>query len=244
MKLKLKIPQSSFLIGISLAFSGQVMAGNEAFEIINPLETDMVPEYATLVAQQANVTIRGSVLDGKTKEPLIGVNVFEKGTTNGTITDLDGNYSLQVSGENAIIVFSCLGYVPRELTPGKATSLDVALQEDAKVLNEVVVVSYGTQKKRALTGSVSTLNTDDVSDLPVAQLAQKVQGQIPGVHVVQQSGTPGQGMSFKIRGAVSMNSSIEPLFVVDGMPLSTGLNNLNPDDIESFTVLKDAAASS
>lgn len=110
------------------------------------------------------------------------------------------------------------------------------------MLEEVVVVSYGTQKKRDMTGSISSVKADALSDLPVGQIGQKLQGQVAGVQINQSTGIPGQGMAFRIRGAVSINNSSQPLIVVDGFPISTGLNNINPDEIESFSVLKDAAA--
>lgn len=187
--------------------------------------------------------VTGTIVDDQ-GEPLVGVSVFEKGTTNGTITDLNGNYSLRVSDGKAIVVYSFIGYGTREVVVGNQTSLNIALKEDTQLLDEIVIVSYGTQKKRDLTGAVSTLNADDLSNLTVGQVGQKLQGQVAGVQAVQSSGMPGQGMAIKIRGASSINNSSQPLIVVDGMPISTGLNNINPDDIETFTVLKDAAASS
>lgn len=186
--------------------------------------------------------ITGTVVD-VTGTPVIGANVVVKGTTNGTITDVDGKFSLEVSVGDVLDV-SYIGYLSYEAKVINSNQYTITLKEDTQKLDEVVIVSYGTQKKRELTGAVSTMKADDFADVPVAQLSQKVQGQIPGVQVVQQSGIPGQGMAFRIRGAASINNSSEPLIVVDGMPISTGLNNLNPDDIESFTVLKDAAASS
>ncbi|MCS2894095.1 TonB-dependent receptor [Parabacteroides faecis] len=195
----------------------------------------------TITGQHGKI-ITGTVIDA-TGYPVIGANVVIKGTTNGTVTDADGKFSLQVS-EGDILEVSFIGYLSFETKVSSANQYSVTLKEDSQKLDEIVVVSYGTQKKRELTGAVSTMKADDFADVPVAQLSQKVQGQIPGVQVVQQSGIPGQGMAFRIRGAASINNSSQPLIVVDGMPISTGLNNLNPDDIESFTVLKDAAASS
>ena len=122
--------------------------------------------------------------------------------------------------------------------------MNATLSEDMQSLDEVVVVSYGTQKKRDLTGSVSKVNADELSSIPVGQLGQKLQGQVAGVQINQVSGMPGQGMAFRIRGAASINGGNEPLFVVVGLPISTGLNNINPDEIESFSILKDAAATS
>ena len=192
--------------------------------------------------QQHTGKITGKVIDTK-GEPIIGANVVEKGTTNGSMTDMDGNFSLNVS-DNVVLVVSYIGYTPKEIRITNQSVLKVILAEDMQALDEVVVVSYGSQKKRDLTGAVSKVDGDDLSSLPVGQLGQKLQGQVAGVQINQTSGMPGQGMYFRIRGAASINGGNEPLFVVDGMPISAGLNNINPDEIESFSILKDAAATS
>lgn len=199
----------------------------------------LVVSNAALYAQNV---LKGRVTD-PADDPLIGVNVVIKGTTTGTISDIDGNFELNVSPGH-VLTFTYMGYVPQEITITNQTVLNVILQEDTKTLDEIVVVSYGTQKKRNLTGAVSSLNASDLNDLPVGQLGQKLQGQIAGVQINQTTGKPGEGMAFRIRGAASVNAGNEPLFVVDGMVLSTGLNMINPDEIESFSVLKDAAAAS
>ncbi|MCD8042270.1 MAG: TonB-dependent receptor [Tannerellaceae bacterium] len=199
----------------------------------------LVLSNAALYAQNV---LKGRVTD-PANDPLIGVNVVIKGTTTGTISDIDGNFELNVSPGN-VLTFTYMGYVPQEITITNQTVLNVMLEEDTKTLDEIVVVSYGTQKKRNLTGAVSSLNASDLNDLPVGQLGQKLQGQIAGVQINQTTGKPGEGMAFRIRGAASVNAGNEPLFVVDGMVLSTGLNMINPDEIESFSVLKDAAAAS
>ena len=142
----------------------------------------------TITSQQGK-TITGTVIDAA-GIPVIGANVIIKGTTNGTVTDLDGKFSLKVS-EGDVLEISFIGYLPYEIKVGSSNQYSATLKEDSQKLDEVVVVSYGTQKKRELTGAVSTMKADDFADLPVAQLSQKVQGQIPGVQVVQQSGIPG-----------------------------------------------------
>lgn len=186
--------------------------------------------------------ITGKIVDAK-GEPVIGANVVEKGTTNGTITDIDGNFSLEVS-DKAVISVSFIGYVSQDRVVDNQTIYTIKLVEDAQALDEIVVVSYGTQKKRDVTGAITNIKADELSDIPVGQFAQKLQGQSAGVQINQTTGQPGQGMAFRIRGSASVNGGSEPLFVVDGMPISTGLNNINPDEIESFSVLKDAAATS
>ncbi len=188
-------------------------------------------------------SIRGKVTDNR-GESLIGVNILEQGTTNGTITDVDGYYHLQLTQPSPTLVFSLIGFTSKEVTINNQTELNVTLSEDIKALDEVVVVSYGTQKKRDLTGAVSKVDASALTNLPVGQIGQKLQGQVAGVQINQVSGQPGQGMTFRIRGAASVNSGNEPLFVVDGIPITSGLNNINPDEIESFSILKDAAATS
>lgn len=187
--------------------------------------------------------IKGNVRDAL-DIPLVGVSVVEKGTTNGCITDMDGNFVLDVKNETATIIFSFIGYETQEFSIPQNSTINVVLKEDIKVLDELVVVSYGTQKKRDMTGAIASVKAEELGDLPVGQVAQKLQGQIPGVQINQSTGIPGQGMAFRIRGAVSITQSSAPLIVVDGFPISTGLNNINPDEIESFSVLKDAAATS
>ncbi|MCD8193179.1 MAG: TonB-dependent receptor, partial [Tannerellaceae bacterium] len=176
-------------------------------------------------------------------EPVIGANVIEKGTINGVITDIDGIFNLKTH-ENATILLSYIGYMSQEFIVGKNTQYRIILKEDSKTLEEVVIVSYGTQKKRDMTGAITSVKADALADLPVGQIGQKLQGQVAGVQINQSTGAPGQGMAFRIRGAVSINNNSQPLIVVDGFPISAGLNNINPDEIESFTVLKDAAATS
>lgn len=192
---------------------------------------------------QQGKTVTGVVVDDL-GAPIIGVSVVVKATTTGVMTDVDGKYKITVADENAVLVFSFIGFTTKEIRVGSQHVIDVTLGEDAQLLDEVIVVSYGTQKKSKVTGAISNLKADALADLPVGQVGQKLQGQIAGVQVNQASGIPGQGMGFRIRGAASIGSSSQPLIVLDGMPFSTGLNNINPDEIESFSVLKDAAATS
>lgn len=174
---------------------------------------------------------------------MIGVNVVQEGTTNGTITDANGTFSLDLPSD-AVLLFSYIGYESQRVKVNNKTNIIVRLLEDTQVLDELVVVSYGTQKKRDLTGSISKVNSSSLNDLPVGQIGQKLQGQVAGVQINQVSGTPGSGIAFRIRGSASINGSAAPLFVVDGIPVSTGLENINPDEIETFSILKDAAATS
>ncbi|WP_293716128.1 TonB-dependent receptor, partial [uncultured Parabacteroides sp.] len=194
------------------------------------------------VISQNRKKITGTVVDA-TGVPIIGANVMVKGTTNGTVTDMDGRFLLETS-DDAILEVSYIGYASYETPVSNRTSFNVVLKEDLKTLDEVVVVAYGTQNKRSVTGSMETVKLDDLSDLPVGQFSQKMQGQVTGVQISQGSGRPGQGVSVRIRGAASISTSSTPLYVVDGFPIVGDINNINPNEIESMTVLKDAAATS
>ena len=191
--------------------------------------------------QQKSVT--GKVNDA-TGGSLPGVSVVVKGTTNGTITDADGNYSLSNIPENSTLQFSFVGMKLQEVRFTGQSSLNVVLLEETVGIDEVMVVAYGTQKKRDVTGAMYNVDAEKLQSLPVGQFAQKIQGQLAGVQINQTNGRPGEGMSFRIRGATSINADNSPLFVVDGFPIVGGINNINPDEIESYTVLKDAAATS
>ena len=193
-------------------------------------------------------TITGKVTSFGDNEGIPGVNVLEKGTSNGTVTDLKGDYSLEVS-EDATIVFSSVGYTTEEATVGDRSSIDVVLMEDIQQLQELVVVGYGTQQRRDITGSVASVKSEDLQDLPVASVDQALAGQVAGVQVQQTSGAPGGGVSIRVRGVGSISADTEPLYVIDGFPVDRNFNNnvsplsqLNPNDIESIEILKDAAA--
>ncbi|WP_243348100.1 SusC/RagA family TonB-linked outer membrane protein [Parabacteroides sp. FAFU027] len=192
------------------------------------------------VTQQQGQIVTGTVTDAK-GEPLVGVNVSVKGTTKGTITDINGKYSLQVPVPNATLVFSYIGYLPKTQAVGNARTLSVKLAEDTKVMDEVVVVGYGTQKKVTLAGAVSTLGEKTFSDRGViSNPVAAIQGQVPGMVVTRQSSAPGrEDWSFKIRGQASVNDP-GTLVLIDGIPGS--IADVNPDDIDNISILKDAAA--
>ncbi|MBM1106185.1 TonB-dependent receptor [Aurantibacter crassamenti] len=190
-----------------------------------------------------DLTITGTILD-QDGVPLPGASVVEKGTTNGTQTDFDGNFSLLVGDDNAILLISYIGYSSQEVSVNGQTNINVNLEQSASNLDEVVVVGYGTQIKRQVTGSVQTIEAADLADLPVSQVTQKLQGKLAGVQINQTTGKPGQGMSVRIRGQLSVSGGSDPLYVIDGFPISGGINSLNPDEIEDITILKDAASTS
>lgn len=196
-------------------------------------------------------TVSGTVTSSE-EGPLPGVNVLVKGTTIGTVTDIDGNYRISVPGEESILVFSSIGYTSEELEIGNRSTIDLQMVPDIQSLSEVVVVGYGTQERRDLTGAVSSVDATSYEDMAITSVEQGLQGRVAGVNVVQQSGKPGAGMQVQIRGIGSIGNS-EPLYVIDGVPVindngATGENNfnalssINPSDIESIEILKDASA--
>lgn len=193
------------------------------------------------VLQQTN-TVSGIVTDVN-GEPLIGVNVSEEGTTNGIVTDIDGKYAITTSA-NGVLLFSYIGYIKQRVPVNGRTVINILLKEDMQALDEVVVVGYAKQKKANLTGSVSSVKMNDLmGDRPVSTTGSLLQGAVPGLQVTSGSGEPGSGLSFNIRGTTSINAG-SPLILVDNVPFSGPLNLINPNDIESVTVLKDAASAS
>ncbi len=194
-------------------------------------------------ASQQKIKVNGTVTatDGSL---LTGVTVVLKGTTIGTITDADGNYSLEGIPATGSLVFSFIGMESKELSIEGKSTINVQLNETNVGIEEVIAIAYGTQKRRDITGSVQNVDAEKLENLPVGQFAQKLQGQVAGVQINQTTGQPGEGMLFKIRGATSINADNQPLIVVDGFPLVGDINTINPDEIESYTVLKDAAATS
>lgn len=193
-----------------------------------------------LFAQQ---TITGNVVDKKDNSPLIGVSVYEKGTTNGTVTDFDGNYTLSVSGSESILVFSFVGYETIEKLAASLATIDVAMASDTESLEEVVVVGYGTQKKSHLTGAISKVVNEDMEQVAVARVDDALVGKISGVSIQATDGGAGTAPTIRIRGTGSISGSSDPLIVVDGLVVDSDyLGNLDMNDVASFEVLKDAAS--
>jgi iron complex outermembrane receptor protein len=208
---------------------------------------------------QAQETVTGTVTDGEM--PLPGVNIFVKGTSNGTVTDFDGNYSLNNVPNDGVLVFSFVGFAQQEIPVNGRTTIDATMAEDASALSEVVVIGYGNVQRRDATGAVSTVSSEDFNRGVVASPEELIQGRTAGLQVTTTSGEPGAGVNIRIRGTTSVRGGNDPLFVVDGVPLSGNnvaaggsnagfgdsspknpLNFLNPQDIESMSVLKDASA--
>ena len=183
------------------------------------------------------LTATGKVTDAAGLE-VIGASVLEKGTANGVVTNLDGEFSLSV-GQNATLVISFIGYKTIEVKA--TTNMNITLQEDNELLDEVVVIGYGSVKRKDVTTAVSTVSTKDLDQRPIVSAAQALQGKAAGVSVMQPSGEPGGGMSIRVRGTTSFNGSNDPLYVVDGVPVDN-INFLSPNDIESLSILKDASS--
>ncbi|MEO6522416.1 MAG: TonB-dependent receptor [Mucilaginibacter sp.] len=187
------------------------------------------------------VMITGDVM-GSDNQPIPGVTVKEKNTNNATATDVNGHFVLKASDANGTLVFSFLGYLEKEVPLGGKTTVKVTMLEAATKLNEVVVVGYGTQKRTNITGAVSRITEKEIEERPITRVEQALQGQIAGVSVRSNSGTPGADLTVNVRGAASVSGNTTPLYVVDGVPLDN-LSGLNPSDIASIDVLKDASSS-
>lgn len=192
---------------------------------------------ASLMSVQQSRKITGTVTD-PSGEPIIGANIVESGTTNGTISDMDGRFALDITGTKGLIV-SYIGYIQKTVKLDKQNVLAIVLEEDTKKLDEVVVIGYGTQKKSDVSGSVTTVSGEKLANLPTAGAAEALQGMAPGLSVNFGTGAPGQDPTITVRGMTSWGSSNAPLVVIDGVP--GDMSYLNPEDIKSMTVLKDAA---
>jgi TonB-linked SusC/RagA family outer membrane protein len=184
------------------------------------------------------VTVTGKVLSGEDNTGLPGVNIVVKGTTVGTVTDIEGNYSLEVPGEASVLVFSSVGFVTEESIVGTKTVIDLTLLPDITALSEIVVVGYGTQERAKVTGAISSVSAEEITQTPIVSLDQALQGRAAGVFVTN-SGAPGANPVVRIRG-IGTTGNNDPLYVIDGVPAG-GLNAINPNDIESIEVLKDAS---
>ena len=190
-------------------------------------------------AQQSVLNVSGQVVDIK-GESLVGVSIFVKGTTTGTTTDVNGNFNIEVSQGNTL-VFSFIGFNNQEIVITDQKNLEIILIENLEELDEVVVVGYGSQRKKDVTGAISTVGEEDMVQRPNTQVGSLLQGKAAGVQVLSSSGKPSQGLSIRIRGINSIGAGSEPLYVVDGVP-TADTRSINPADIEDISVLKDAAS--
>ena len=204
-----------------------------------------VMAFQLLFAQ--SFTVKGKVIAEEGNEPLIGVAIMQEGTNNGVITDIDGNYSIEIKGvAQATLVYSYIGMQQQQhvVTP-QTQKLDITLKSDAQLVDEVVVVAYGVRKKGTVTGSVSTIKAEKMESVPAAGFDQALQGQTPGLMVMSNSGEPSKAAAFQIRGTNSITSGTSPLFILDGVPISSSdFNTISPSDIENISVLKDASSTS
>ncbi|AYQ35625.1 TonB-dependent receptor [Runella sp. SP2] len=241
-----KSPKSSS--GVSERFPDAILPGQElertatTTEVLTPFETRAAVEQV----------LKGKVTDAEKGDALPGVSVLIKGTTKGTTTNVNGEYSLPIPDNGAVLVFSFVGYEPQEMAIGNQTQLNIALKADIKALSEVVVVGYGQVKKSDLTGSVATVAVEEIKKVAVTSLDQALQGRAAGVQITQNSGAPGGSTTIRIRGGNSIQGDNEPLYVIDGIPFKNDgagsgasfnvLSTLNPSDIESMSVLKDASS--
>ena len=189
---------------------------------------------------QQQQTVKG-IIKGLDGLPVIAANISQKGTNNATITDLNGNFTLNVTGRQPVLVISYIGYVTTEVNVSGRAFVEVVLQEDVAALDEVVVVGYGTMRKKDVTGAVSSVRSGEITKNATSNVMQAIAGKMSGVQVVQNSGTPGGDVSILIRGVGTINDA-SPLYVIDGVPVSGGMWYLNPNDVESIDVLKDASA--
>jgi TonB-dependent SusC/RagA subfamily outer membrane receptor len=195
-------------------------------------------------------TVSGKIVGGKESNPVANATVTLKGTTTATATDAGGNFSITVPGDNAILVITSVGYQRIEIPVEGKSQINVSLNEAAGNLNEVVVVGYGTTRKRDLTGAVSSVSSKDFVKGALQTPEQLIAGKVAGVQITSNGGAPGSGSRIRIRGGASLNASNDPLIVIDGVPVdnsgvagsSNPLNLINPNDIENFTILKDPSA--
>ncbi|WP_461126721.1 SusC/RagA family TonB-linked outer membrane protein [Spirosoma aerophilum] len=208
---------------------------------------------ATSVSAQQERRITGRVISAEDNNPLPGVSIVAKGTTVGTQTDANGNYTLNVPASIGTLVYSFVGVVTQEVSIGNRTVVDVTLSNDTRSLDEVIVTGYGAQSKRNLTGNIAKVGSRDIENIPVPSVEQALQGRVAGVQITSLNGKVGQGLQIRVRGTSSLTASSQPLYVIDGIPLTSSdqssttaptnpIADLNPNDIESLEILKDASS--
>ncbi|MGY5355872.1 TonB-dependent receptor [Wenyingzhuangia sp. IMCC45467] len=227
---------------LALLFTGEpvVYKTNDRQVILKESATQQSTSVPANVQQQ-KILVKGKVADNN-QLVLPGVNVFEKGTSNGTLTNFDGEFTLTVSSKDALLVFSYMGYKTLEKSVKNQSTLNITLEEDTAQLDEVVVIGYGSVKKSDLTGAVSSVSGEELATVPAMNAAQALQGRAAGLNIVTTSGAPGAGVNITIRGGTSITQSTKPLYIVDGFQMDDALNIINPNDIASIEVLKDASS--
>ena len=193
---------------------------------------------ASVYAQ--NIQVKGTVVSGSDNEPLPGVNVVVKGTTNGGITDLDGNFSIKVDGKKTLVI-SYIGMKTQEIAIQGKKSINVTMADDSQALEEVVVIGYGTVAKKDLTGSVASVSAKDLAVVPVSNVSEALTGKMPGVSITTTEGSPDADVKIRVRGGGSLSQDNSPLYIVDGFPVSS-ISDIASSDIQSIDVLKDASS--
>ncbi len=210
--------------------------------IISNKQNSASENSTTNSSNKKDISINGKIIDER-GVPLMGVNIVLKGTTKGTTTDVNGNFSLgSQPNNNLVLIISYIGYKSQEIITNETDYIEIQLLPLFNELKNLVVIGYGTQTKRSVTGAVQSINNIGLEDIPAALLTQKLQGKLAGVQINQTTGIPGQGMSVRIRGQASISAGNDPLYVIDGFPLTSDISNLNPDEFESISVLKDASS--
>ena len=224
----------SFMLGTILLFLGV----SNGYSLDRP--EGMIKTVKELLTLQ-QPTVKGRVVD-ESGNPMAGVNVVEQGTTNGTITDVDGNYTITVGSKNSVLSFSFVGYVTQAFSVGDQVTLNVTLEEFVSGLDEIIVIGYGTQRKSDITGAITSVDADRIRDVPALNITRALQGKTAGVEIQNIGRNPGSGSQIRVRGNRSLSASNDPLIVVDGIPFGGSINDIAADDIESIEVLKDASA--
>ncbi|AWW31154.1 TonB-dependent receptor [Echinicola strongylocentroti] len=241
-QLTLKNPwQKRALLFMSMAYGAVANAEEIPFPSGHLVNNDVAITMNNLEKQ-----VSGTVISSEDNLPLPGVSILLKGTGRGTVTDIDGKFTLEVPDDGAVLTFSSIGFETQEIAVGSQTTLNVTLQVDMQQLGEVVVVGYGTQKKANITGAIAQMEPENLTERPIQRVDQALVGQMAGVRVKQTTGVPGRGFDIQIRGVGSITANSQPLYVIDGFPLEASggnpMDNISPNDIESIQVLKDAAA--
>ncbi len=208
--------------------------------ILSRFATILLLSFFALMANAQKIKVSGTVVDGQTQEPLMGVTVIEKGTSNGTVTDIDGKYSITVASK-AILNLSFMGFATEQVAVNGRSVVDVNMKPESKQLDELVVIGYGVQKKSDITGSISSVAGKDINNQPVSSALQALQGRAAGVNIIQNTGAPGSNTTIKVRGTCTINDA-DPLYVVDGF-IVDNIDYLNPNDIQNVEIFKDAASS-
>ncbi|MFT4847646.1 MAG: TonB-linked SusC/RagA family outer membrane protein [Sediminicola sp.] len=241
-KIKLTAVLLLFCLSGSYAINTFDIRDSDYLDSNNITTIEIISEIDNINITDQDFNLKGTVTDSN-GQPLTGANILEKGTTNGTQSDFDGKFSINLSSENAILVVSYLGFLTQEVAVNKLSTINIVLKEDSAKLDEVVVIGYGSSLKKDLTGSVSSISSDELTRIPTTDPIKALQGSAPGVRVAVASGAPGSSAIIRIRGANSLSAGNEPLYVVDGVLLDGSLGSeVSVNDIKSIDILKDASS--